>query len=214
MLINLLRKEMFTQKAYVYILGLIWFIPFTNFFTSGDPIRHIQLLIVLALWIPYNAAYYELAALVNSLPVTRRKVVMAKYASGLIWFIPAAVIVIAYVLLFDQFAPFPTRLMTGWDLLLAFGSLCFILSVFYPLLMITGYITSLVLTVVFTVVVSIGIQMVGNIYNNPSLTYLDGFVETVLANQGLFILLFALAGLIVIWLSYHLSVRFYHKKDF
>ncbi|MEN1968032.1 ABC-2 transporter permease [Lentibacillus sp. N15] len=214
MLINLLRRELRIPKPYFYLLGFVLFIPFTKFFTSGEPIDHIMLLIVLAFWIPLNVAYDEQPALINSLPVTRSKIVLAKYISGVMWFIPAAVIVCTYVFLFDQYAPFPTRLMTGRDILLAFSGLCLAMSVFHPLGILSGYITAGLLTAVCFVTVSIIINMVINIYHNPSLTYLDGFVETILANQSLFRLLLIVISLIVTWLSYKLSVHYYEKKGF
>ncbi|GAB3048326.1 ABC-2 transporter permease [Virgibacillus ainsalahensis] len=214
MLLNLLRKELFTQKLHIYLLGFIWFIPMTLFFTDGSPIRHILLLIIFASWMPLHATYYEQPALVNSLPVTRKKIVTAKYLSGLLWFIPSAVIVVTYVFLFDTFAPFPTRLMTVWDLLLSLGCICVILSMFYPLHILYGYIAASVLTGVIAMSVVMGANIVMNIYHNPSITSLDSQVETVLANQNIFILSFACVSLLITLLSCKLAVRLYEKKDF
>ncbi|WP_100011786.1 ABC-2 transporter permease [Lentibacillus sediminis] len=214
MVIQLLRNEMFSQKAYNYVLAFSSFIPFTGFFTSGVPIRHILLIIVLSSWVPLIAPYYERDALLNSLPVTRKKIVTAKYLAPLMWSIPATVIVFIYVFLFVTYAPFPARLITGWDLLLALAGLYLLISFFYPLLISLGYIAATTLTAITGGAIMIGVQMVINIYHNPSMTSLDSTVENIIANPNAFILLFAGITLIITLLSYALSVKLYERKDF
>lgn len=212
--IQLLRKELFSQKTYIYLMALLWFIPLTGFFTSGTPLQHILLLILLATWVPNYAAYYEQPALDNTLPVTRKKVITAKYISLLMWFIPSAVLVSVYVFLFVHFTPFKSQLMTGWDLLLGLAGVYLMMSIFYPLHILFGYVPAMLLTMVAALTMIIGGQMVMNIYHNPRIASLDSFVENVMTNTNAFILLFAGISLIITLLSYTLSVRFYEKKDF
>lgn len=214
MVIQLLRNELFGQKAYIYLLVFFWFIPMTGFFTNGAPIQHILLLILLAGWIPSSAAYYEQTTLINTLPVTRKKIILAKYLAPMVWFIPATVLVSTYVFLFVTFAPFLARLMTGWDLLLAFAGLYLLISLFYPLHILCGYVPAMSLSVIAAVAISIGVQMVMNIYHNPRMDALDNMVETIMANPNAFILLFAGISLIITLLSFALSVRLYERKDF
>ncbi|UJL46583.1 ABC-2 transporter permease [Virgibacillus sp. NKC19-16] len=214
MIIQLLRNEVFGQNTYIYLLVFFWFIPMTGFFTSGAPIQHILLLILFAAWIPSSATYYEQPALMNTLPVTRKKIILAKYLTPLIWFIPAAALVSFYVFLFVTFAPFPARLMTGWDLLLALAGLLLLMSVFYPLHLLFGYVPAMALSVIAAVATSISIQMVMNIYHNPRMDSLDNMVETIMANPNVFIMLLAGISLIITLLSYALSVWLYERKDF
>lgn len=214
MIKHLLRNELFSQKTYVYFFIIPWIILITNFFTSGDPFRHVLLLMMLALWLPINAPYYEHPALVNSLPVTRKKIVTAKYLSPLACFIPAAVLTFFYVFLFVNFAQFPARLMTGWDLLLALAGLYLLMSIFYVLYITHGFYPALIVTVVVSLAASIGLQMIMNIYHNPDMTSFDKTVETVMTNQNIFIVLFAGISLIFTLLSYAISVRLYARKDF
>lgn len=214
MIIQLLHKEIFSQKPYVYFLAFIWFFPITGFFTGGSAVQHILLVILLASWVPQYVAYYEQPALDNTLPVTRKKIITAKYMSPLMWFIPSAIIVMAYVFLFVTYAPFPARLMTGWDLLLALAILYVMVSIFFPLQISFGYVPAMIITVAAAVSISIGVQMVINIYHNPRITSLDSFVESVLANPNMFIILLAAISLIITLLSYSISTRIYEHKDF
>src|SRR5690625_3839210 len=173
------------------------------------PITHVLLLIVLSVWLPFWTAYYEQPTLDNSLPVRRKQLVQAKYLSGLMWFIPAAIMVMIYVFLYENFAPFSTRLMTWEDLLLALAGIYLLLAIFYPLHYLTGAMIASVLTGAAALMISIGTQMVINIYHNPSISYLNGFVEAVAADPALYIMLLAAIVLIITILSYLLSVRIF-----
>jgi ABC-type transport system involved in multi-copper enzyme maturation permease subunit len=210
---NLMRKELLSQNIFTVASAFIWFIPLTQFFTNGAPITHVVLLIVLSVWVPFCAAYYEQPTLENSLPVTRKQLVQAKYLSCLMWFIPAATIVVTYVILFENFAPFSSRLMTWEDLLLALAGVYLLLSIFYPLYYLAGVMIASALTAAAAVMISIGTQMVLNIYHNPSMSSLNEFVEAVSANPTLFIMLLAAIVLVITILSYLLSVWIYKKKD-
>ncbi|MFD1363268.1 ABC-2 transporter permease [Lentibacillus salinarum] len=172
------------------------------------------MLILLAAWIPSSATYYEQPALMNTLPVTRKKIILAKYLTPLLWFIPAAMLMSIYVFLFVTFAPFSARLMTGWDLLLALAGLLLLMSLFYPLHRLFGYVPAISLSVIVGVTISIGVQMVMNIYHNPRMDSLDNMVETIMANPNVFIMLLAGFSIIITLLSYALSVWLYERKDF
>jgi len=213
MVINLLRKELLSQKISIILFAFFWFIPFTQFFTDGTPIMHVGLLILLATWLPFYSAYYDKETLINSLPVKRKQVVQAKYLSGFMWYIPAAIIVMVYVLLFYLFAPFPTRLMTGQDLLLALSGVCILLSIFYPFYFAFGYIISYIVTLISSITVVIGLNIIVNIYHNPRITFINPYVDMVIANQTLTIVLATAISLVITFLSYLLSVRIYEKKD-
>jgi len=213
MLTLLLRKELLAQPVWIYPFALILFIPFTGFFTNGHPLTHVTLLISLTVWIPFYAVYYERPALINSLPVRRKQIIQAKYLSGLMWFIPAAILMIVYAFLYDTFAPFPSRLMTVGDLLLAFAGVYILFAVFYPFFFAWGYWVSGILTGIVIFSIFIGSNMVINIYHNPRIPTLDPYVETVLANQTLFAALAAAVSVVIAFLSYLLSVWIYKKKD-
>lgn len=213
MLLNLMRKEVLSQNIWIVAFAFIWFIPFTQFFTNGDPIMHVVLLIVLSVWVPVNTVYYDQPVLDHSLPVTRKQLVQAKYLSGVMWFIPAAAIMVSYVFLFENFAPFPTRLMTWEDLLLALAGVYFLLSIFYPLYYWAGVWVAFAFTTAAALIVSIGTRMIINIYHNPSLSSMDEFVEAVSANQTLFVMLAAAIMLFITIASYLLSIRILKNKD-
>lgn len=215
----LIFKDLYTQKLYIYFFSIVWFIIFTSFFTDGSPFRHVLLLTVLALWLATSTnantkSFADESILINSLPITRRQVVLAKYISGLIWFAFSAIVVLVYVFLFDTFAPFPTRMMHVDELLLSLSAYYILLSVFYPILFKAGYHISSIVTFVFALVVNIGIQIFHNMVENPGLTFMPGIVEMLESNAILLMFIFITFSILITLVSYGLSVRIYERKDF
>ncbi|GKV64042.1 MULTISPECIES: ABC-2 transporter permease [unclassified Sporosarcina] len=217
----LIRKDLYTQKASTYFLAVLWFIIFTNFFTDGQPVRHVLLLIFTAYFIAIsncNKAFEKESVLVNSLPVTRKQFVLAKYAAGLMWFGLSAAAVLAYIFLFDTFAPFPTRMMTIPELLIALGSFFIIISLFYPLQFKAGYVLATSLTIILPLFSMMSFRIILNIMENPRMVAEQNFflktAELVTANQWTVAFSVLLVSALLTWLSILLSFRIVRKTDF
>lgn len=217
----LIRKDLYTQKASTFFLTALWFIIFTNFFTDGQPVRHVLLLIFAAYFIAIstsNKDFEKESVLVNSLPVTRKQFVLAKYAAGFMWFGLSAVGILVYIFLFDTFAPFPTRMMTIPELLIALGSFYIILSLFYPLQFKAGYVLATSLSIILPLLSMMSFRIILNIMENPRMVAEQKFflqtAELVTTNQWTVALSVLLVSALLTWLSILLSIRIVRKTDF
>ncbi|WP_194841088.1 ABC-2 transporter permease [Sporosarcina cascadiensis] len=220
-MIALIRKDLYTQKLSTYFLTILWFIIFTNFFTDGQPARHVLLLTIVAYFIAIsstNTTFEKESVLINSLPITRKQFILAKYAAGFMWFALAAAAVLFYIFLFDTFAPFPARMMTVPELLIALGSFFILLAIFYPLLLKAGYILASTLTVLAPFAAMISLTMVKNIMENPRMKTEQEFFQFLLQlfteKQWSIAFLFLLVSAFLTWLSILLSIRIVRKLDF
>lgn len=219
----LIRKDLYAQPLSAFLVSGLWFIILTNFFTNGDPARHVMLLIAVAYFISIsssanNKSYEKEMVLVNSLPVTRKQVVMAKYASGFVWFLLSAAGILLYIFLFQMFAPFPARMMTVPELLIALGSFFLLLALFYPLQYKAGYVLASALTIIIPIIALMSITIIGNIMDNPRMTQehllFQSIAQIYSDHQWLIVLGLLLLSAILTWLSMLLSIRIYRKKDF
>lgn len=217
----LIKKDLFTQKTSTYFLMILWFVIFTNFFTDGEPIRHVLLLIFSAYFIAISTnsqAFEKEAVLINSLPITRKQFVLAKYSAGFMWFGLSAVAVLVYIFLFDTFAPFPTRMMTIPELLIALGSFFIVLSLFYPLQFKAGYILATSLTIVLPLLSMLAFRIILNIMENPRMVAEQNFflhvADIVTTNQWTIAFFFLLISALVTWISILWSMRIVRKTDF
>ncbi|PIC68180.1 hypothetical protein CSV71_04535 [Sporosarcina sp. P21c] len=217
----LIRKELYTQKVSVYFLAALFFIAFTNFFTDGQPVRHVLLLIFVAYFIAIstsNKAFEKESVLINSLPVTRKQFVLAKYAAGFMWFGLSAVVVLVYIFMFDTFAPFPTRMMTVAELLIALGFFFIIISLFYPLHFKAGYVLATSLTIILPLLSMMSFRIILNIMENPRMvaeqTFFLQTADLITMNQWTIALSVLLISALLTWLSILLSIRIVHKTDF
>lgn len=217
----LIRKDLFTQPMTTYLLSGMWFIIFTNFFTDGLPVRHVMLLVVVAYFISIssnNKSFERESVLVNSLPVTRKQIVTAKYAAGFIWFLLSAAVIVPYIFLFQTFAPFPTRMITIPELLIALGCFYLLLALFYPLQFKAGYILASILTIMIPVIAMMSLPIITNILENPRMpeahAWLRQIAQTFSANEWAIAFGVLSISILVTWLSILLSIRIYSKKDF
>lgn len=217
----LIRKELYTQKVSAYFLAALFFIIFTNFFTDGQPVRHVLLLIFVAYFIAIstsNKAFEKESVLINSLPVTRKQFVLAKYAAGFMWFGLSAAVVLVYIFLFDTFAPFPTRMMTVSELLIALGFFFIIISLFYPLHFKAGYVLATSLTIILPLLSMMSFRIILNIMENPRMVTEQKFfrqtADLVTTNQWTVAFSILMISAFVTWVSILLSIRIVGKTDF
>lgn len=215
----LIFKDLYTQKPYIYFFTIAWFVVFTNFFTDGSPFRHVLLLTILAYWLATSSnantkSFEAESILINSLPGTRRQVVLAKYTAGIMWFAFSAIAVIVYIFLFDTYAPFPTRMMHIDELMMTFCAFYILLSIFYPILFQAGYRIASTVTFIITILAMMGIQIFHNMMENPRLTFMPGIVERLESNSVLLMFIFIAFSILITLASYGLSVRIYERKDF
>ena len=215
----LIKKDLLTQQKMVYLSCLIWFIPLTNFFTDGTPFKHVLLMTLCAFSLVLSSNFNtktteeKQAIFINSLPVTRKQVVLAKYSTGLIWYGISAVLVTFYVLLFHLFAPFPSRMMYLEEYVISLSILYISLSIFYPLIYAIGYKIASFLTGAILLSASIAFQMILNLAANPKFPSVKDFLATLSQNQWMFAGILAFVAIIITTISYQASVKIYNKAD-
>lgn len=215
----LILKDLYTQKISIYFLSILWFIILTNFFTDGSPVNHVILIAILASFFALssngvdNKYFDKESILINSLPCTRKQIVLAKYMSGLMWFGFAAVAVIIYIMLFDMFAPFPTRMIHFSEIIIALCWTYMMISIFYPLLFKTGYYIASVITFGFPVIVIMGIKIIANMMENPNTAFVHEWIAALETNQTLITVTLVAVSILIVLLSFILSLKIYNKKD-
>lgn len=132
---NLMIKDLIIQKKQLYL-----FIPFIVFFAFfGKHMSPSFIFLMASLYIPLNGYIYEeqvdANVLLNSLPYTRKEIVVAKYMGAIIYMVMAVAVtsLILYV------ARFP---FTWQDIALAVGMFFIFSAVAFPLFYILkpGYI--------------------------------------------------------------------------
>ncbi|WP_226670159.1 ABC-2 transporter permease [Metabacillus litoralis] len=216
----LIKKDIFTLQKKVFFLLLLWFIPLTNFFTDGSAFKHLLLLIfygsTLILYSNFNTSSSEemQSRLINSLPVTRKQIILSKYVAGCIWFALGSVLVTAYVILFHQFAPFPSRLIYPAEYIICLAIVYLFLAIFYPFLYAVGYKAASFLSVIVFVSILMFFQISINLSENPKYPAVKDFIDSLTQNQWIIAGFLSFLSLVLTIISYKIAVRVYEKKDF
>lgn len=215
---QLIIKDIITQKWYIYITSVIWFMIFTNFFTDGSPIRHVMLLAFLPAWLAFSSngntkSFEKESALLISLPIKRNEIVLAKYVAGFMWFGLSTIVMIVYIFLYDRFAPFPTRMMHVDEIVIAFSSFLILVSIFYPVLFRAGYQVATIVLVIITGFAVMAMQISFNMLENPRLVDFHNFVEQLLMNKLMLTIILVCVSAVFFIVSSLLSVRIFNKRD-
>ncbi len=211
-MITLIKKDLLTQEKWTYLLCLVLFIPITSFFTDGSPIRHLLLLIALPFAFVTSLEDKQ-SKLVNSFPVTRNQIVIGKYLSVIVWFVLSAIIVTIYMFLFLKFAPFPSRMMTPAEYIIALSLIYLSLSVYFPFLFSLGYKLASIPTGIFVFVLFMVYRITLNLAENPRYPEVTEFVQSLNENQWILAgSIFTIAAIFTV-ISFFISARIYAKKD-
>lgn len=215
---QLIFKDFYTQNWVIPFIGAVWFVIFTNFFTSGEPIRHVMLLAFLLAWLAIYSngntkSFEKESALLISLPIARTEIVFAKYIASFIWFAIAFVVVLVYVFLFNTFAPFPSRMMSVDEMVIAASFFVILMSVFYPILFQVGYQVATIVLLVSTACAFMIVQISINMLENPNLVGFHQFVESVISLKYVVVVSLASISIVFLIASYFLSVRCFSKRD-
>lgn len=198
----LIIKDFYTQSWATPFIGIIWFVVFTNFFTNGEPSRHVMLLAFLPAWLVCFSnetmkSFEKESALLISLPIARKEIVLAKYVASFIWFTVTFIAVIVYVFLFNTFALFPSRMMTIEEIVISFCLFVILISVFYPILFQAKFKVAAIVLMILTVFSIMVFNLCFNVFDNL------GFISVS----------FACASVAILVVSYVLSVRIFNKRD-
>lgn len=218
-MLHLLLKEFYVQRKMAYLVPL-FLLPY--FLTLGKEIPNqgnLMQMIIYSLSIGFIAYFITTYANFNtnegeknqnrlllSLPVTRKTVINAKYLMISAWWLFAYVSYFLIMILLNFLFDF--QVATLFDLRIAALSLCFtylLVSLFYPLHFKYGFrVASLTgIGAFFLITSSIGKLLPINQIS----TLLSMMIEYPIIS-------FAIITLVIVLISYFLSLRIFTKKDF
>lgn len=153
---------------------------------------------------------------INSLPITRREIVAAKYLSIMAAIAAALVIVSLVGLVFHQFAPpFNYRLITGKDVFTTFVSVLLLSALSLPIYFKTGaQWVRMVNVVIFLIIFFAPVQIAGFIIKNQQVPWIQNLIIISRDQLWLPVVGGSVFMLILLLASYFISLRIYKKKDF
>ncbi|MCM3768630.1 ABC-2 transporter permease [Neobacillus niacini] len=212
---QLLLKDLYTQRVFGYLFPLIFIMPF--YVSSLNGVNHIIVYVTyVAIWLSIYSNFGTTASnklglkLVSSLPVTREKLVQAKYCAAFMWW---GISLISYgTIAFLIFIS--TNNTLGWgtivSLVLSLFTALIIISAFYPLYFLLGYQVAAGITMVIPVLwfFIFGFTTVMYDENNGPSQW-----ELFPTENLLFCFLFILVSIIITFASYRLSVVIFSKRD-
>lgn len=217
----LIKKELIVQKKMIWF-GLFYAVFL--FFVFANPALQEFTYSMAAFGIAYitvigvaQAEYKNNSDIViNSLPLTRREVVAAKYLSILTFTLIALALVGAVGLGFHFLLPvFNYRLINSIDIFTTFVSISLLAAISLPIYFKTGaQWTRVVNVVIFLVIFFAPAQIVGFLVKNNQQPWVQSLSQ-IAQNQNWLLSLTGLASLILLLLvSYFVSLRIYLNKDF
>ncbi|SNX54443.1 ABC-2 transporter permease [Thermoanaerobacterium sp. RBIITD] len=217
---NLILKDILIQKR-TFFLGIVYImIMILSFQQVGSPMFSASVIAFSYIMVQSACAYDDKNKsdiLLNSLPLNRNTIVIARYLST---FIFAAIAVVYYILLTGiikilelPFKVYPVSLEGTIGTLFA---LILVSGIYFPIFFKVGYIKSKIVNFVlfFGVFIGSGI-LVPELIENKNKAFFQGILQF-LSNQSdmqIAIEIFAIMILLLI-ISYMFSLKFYRKREF
>lgn len=217
---NLILKDILIQKR-TFFLGIVYImIMILSFQQVGSPMFSASVIAFSYIMVQSACAYDDKNKsdiLLNSLPLNRNTIVIARYLST---FIFAAITVVYYILLTGiikilelPFKVYPVSLEGTIGTLFA---LILVSGIYFPIFFKVGYIKSKIVNFVlfFGVFIGSGI-LVPELIKNKNKAFFQGILQF-LSNQSdmqIAIEIFAIMILLLI-ISYMFSLKFYRKREF
>lgn len=219
-MLNLVVKDILVQKksiilSFIYIL----FIIFT--FQKVGPLMFPAGIVAFVYMLVLTSCAYEdknnADIMVNSLPIRRSEVVLAKYISVFVFLLLGTV---AYVVLTGIVnivqLPFKTYPITLEGFLGAALSVSVIAGIYFPLFFKNGYIRSKVANFIIFFGFFFGITSLINVFkNNENSVLIKSVTEFFISKPDYINIVIIIAFISILnYISYILSVRFYTNREF
>lgn len=220
MIKTLIIKDFIIQKK-TALFGLAYSILLLALFSNTTYAASVYILCTVAisyLLIMGAVAHDEKSNIIlNSLPVKRSTIVLAKYVSIFVFGLGALLCVGALGALLKAIGlPFPARYLDFTDVFAAFFSLGLVSALYLPFYYRFGYISSRVFHIIFFMLAFFGpstiISLLQERYGQENLEQILNILSGLPGWQAMGILI-ALV-LLVVLVSYQVSLRFYKRRDF
>jgi len=220
-MLQLIKKELILRKK-MFIFGLVYSIFL--FIVFADPVFRNFTYSMAAFGISYitiigiaQAEYKNNSdIIINSLPTTRQEIVAAKYLSIITCTIIALLIVGVVGIPFSLMpAPFDYRLLNGTDVITTVICIVVLASLSLPIYFKTGaQWIRVVNIVIFLLIFFAPVQIAEFIVNNPQTPWIQVLMNMARNQAWQLTLIGSMALMIMLIISYYISLRIYMKKDF
>ncbi|MGI6467863.1 MAG: ABC-2 transporter permease [Syntrophomonadaceae bacterium] len=220
-MLQLIKKELILQKK-MFIFGLCYSIFL--FIVFADPVFRNFTYSMAAFGISYitivgiaQAEYKNNSdIIINSLPITRREIVAAKYLSIVTCTIIALLFVAVVGLPFSLMPrPFDYRLINGSDVIITVISVFVLASLSLPICFKTGaQWIRVVNVVIFLLIFFAPVQIAEYMVNNPQTPWIRILIDMAGSQTWQLMLMGSVILLIILFISYYISLRIYINKDF
>lgn len=205
---GLLLKEYYANQSTYVITMILYLILVWVVVDSGLQINAYTLVFLVGAYL-FSASYVDdrnnSHVLINSLPVSRRMVISAKYISGLL----TGILLLILTIVINALMPSLTT-MTVMNIAEGIAVIMMVTALYYPLYIIIGArFMGYVLTAV----------LIGFLYVGPTLLQSDSFTGSVIQfmgqlSTGVLITVILIASTAMLIASWALSIRVYTAKQF
>lgn len=218
-MLNLLVKDILIQKKNLYVSLIYILVGLFIFKDLGAGV--LAVLGIAIVYIMSQGAFYldeksNGEVLLNSLPISRKYLVTAKYFSAYIYFFTMVIIysiIVKVIEVFGIITP-PLSNVTIESLIAAYSSMVLITAISFPAFFKYGFAKTRVLSIVIFAILFGGVSAYMAIIEELAHVELVQNIISILQND-VTVNIVILASLVLLhYISYLLSVRFYENKEF
>lgn len=218
---NLILKDILIQKKMI-ITALLYTVFMMFTFQSMDGAKFTIIVTAVTYLFVMSACAYDdknkSDIMLNSLPISRKKVVLSRYMS---LFVFAAISMTVYIVISGviKLAHIPLKVNTISieDIVGSITSLVIVASLYFPVFFKVGYIKSKMLNFIIFFSMFFGVSLLIGFFkehklNNTAITNLIKYIST--QSDITIVLSLILIMLLVLSISYSLSLKFYKNREF
>lgn len=219
-MLNLIVKDILVQKkSILFALFYCFFLVFA--FQSLEQAGPIAANIAVVYVLLTNSFAYEdknkSDIMLNSLPISRKDIVLAKYLSIFVYMCLAILAYMSATLVVKALRiPINIALLSLEGVTTAFLSVILMTSIYLPIIFKFGYIKAKLFNIAMFLLFFFVPTILLNIYNNPKYTQsINSFLEKLTSWQDWQIAsLLASLSLLLLFTSYSISVHIYRNREF
>lgn len=219
-MLNLIIKDILMQKKRM-VFGLAYILIACVSFQSMEVFVYPMAMTGFAYMLVFTSCAYEdmnkADVMVNSLPVSRKMVVAAKYLSVIFYFM-IGTLVYALLIAFNSIPGFPVTIqpITLQSFAAGFASVSLIIAFVLPVFYKVGYMKSRITVFILFFIFFFGISAISEIITKSNYNiYLSSLIVRIdeIGSPAVSILIFA-ALVILLAISYLIAVKFYKNREF
>ncbi|MBS4197484.1 ABC-2 transporter permease [Lederbergia citri] len=212
---SLILKDLYTQKLFGYFFPTFLLLPFYyNAIHAFNEFGFVSFYVAFAaIWMSVYSNFGTKTLnrteqkLISSLPVTRQKIVLAKYCAAIMWWGIALVVYGTLALLISTLNTNSINFNGISDLILSIFVTLGIISIFYPLYFWLGYQIAVFIAMLIPMISFFGFTFSSIDNSEPVL------VSSIPTDRPLIFFLIIIMSIFISLFSYLISVKIFEKKD-